>query len=406
MTADRVLERPDVAIVGAGPAGLSAAVILARAGLEVLVLDREAVAGGIPRHCAHSPYGMREYGRVLLGPAYARRLVDDAVEAGASVRTSTSVIALLPGPALLISTPEGLSRIEPRRVLLATGARESSRASRLIGGDKPGGVISTGALQSLVHLSGRTPFRRPIIVGTELVSFSALLTCRGAGIRPLAMIEPGRRIVARAYASLLPRALLTPIRFSTDVVAIEGGTQVESVVLTHAGREERLATDGVIVTGGFRPEAALLTASHLAVDPLTRGAEVDEHARCSDPLFFAAGNLLRTVETAGWCWREGRAVAGAILRDIQGDLPSSPGVPVAVEGALAWVVPQRIAGGPEPALSRLQVGALSARGRLGLTAGGREVATRRLRALPERRLLLPLPAPDAPIAVALEPDRP
>ena len=48
-----------------------------------------------------------------------------------------------------------------------------------------------GALQAMVYLAGQAPFRRPVIVGTELVSFSALLTCRHAGIRPAAMIESG-----------------------------------------------------------------------------------------------------------------------------------------------------------------------------------------------------------------------
>src|SRR3546814_11836007 len=63
-------------------------------------------------------------------------------------------------------------------LLLATGVRETSRAARLIGGARPLGVVTTGALQSLVYLAGRRPFERPVILGTELVSFSALLTCR------------------------------------------------------------------------------------------------------------------------------------------------------------------------------------------------------------------------------------
>ena len=68
--------------------------------------------------------------------------------------------------------------------------RETSRAARLIGGEKPGGVMSTGALQGIVHLNRQRPFQRPVILGTELVAFSALLTCRHAGITPLAMVEP------------------------------------------------------------------------------------------------------------------------------------------------------------------------------------------------------------------------
>ena len=70
---------PTVAIIGGGPAGLSAATTLARAvDGEVLVLDREPEAGGIPRHADHPGYGIRDRKRFMSGPAYARALVADA----------------------------------------------------------------------------------------------------------------------------------------------------------------------------------------------------------------------------------------------------------------------------------------------------------------------------------------
>ena len=63
----------DVAIIGAGPAGLAAALELKKSGVDrVIVLERESEAGGIPRHCGHPPFGIREYKRVLTGPTYAK----------------------------------------------------------------------------------------------------------------------------------------------------------------------------------------------------------------------------------------------------------------------------------------------------------------------------------------------
>src|SRR3546814_7294688 len=53
------------------------------------------------------------------------------------------------------------------------------------------------------------------------------------------------------------------------------------------------------------PEATLVRMGHLAFDPHSGGPVVDQFGRCSDPAYFAAGNLLRPVETAGWSWREG-----------------------------------------------------------------------------------------------------
>ena len=75
----------DVLVVGAGPAGLAAAIELRRLGIgRVLVVDREQQAGGIPRHSAHTGYGLRDLHRVLTGPAYARHYAEAAARAGAA----------------------------------------------------------------------------------------------------------------------------------------------------------------------------------------------------------------------------------------------------------------------------------------------------------------------------------
>lgn len=397
-------ETADVVIVGGGPAGLAAATELRRRGIgRVVVLEREGAAGGIPRHCGHYPFGMREFHRVLRGPDYAARLVARAAAAGAEIRTHTTVTALAPGGRLSLTTPDGVREMAGRAVLLATGVRETSRSGRLIGGEKPGGVLSTGALQGLVYLNGQKPFARPAIVGSELVSFSALLTCRHAGIRPVAMIEAGPRPIALAPASLLARAMGVPFLARTSVEAILGRDRVERLVLAGADGRREIEADGVIVSGAFRPEATLLAGSHLAVDPATRGPEVDPFGRLSDPCYFAAGNLLRPVETAGWSWSEGVAAARSIVAALAGGLPErSAGLRVRLASdALKLALPQVLLPGtasPE-ATDRLQVRlARPARGRLVLKRGESTIAARRIASRPERRILLRVP----PLAAAGE----
>lgn len=393
----------DVLVIGAGPAGLGAATVLAPIA-KVLVLDRAKAAGGIPRHCGHYPFGMREFKRLMKGPDYARALVARAESAGVRIATGVNVVRLQPGPRVAVTSDSGLTEIRAKLVLIATGVRESSRAQRLIGGEKPGGILPTGALQGLVYLEGRRPFRRPVILGTELVSFSAIMTCAHAGIRPIAMIETNAHVTARWPAAIYPRITGIPLHLSTTIKSIEGRERVERVVLDGPNGESTLETDGVIVTGRFRPEAALLDGSHLDRDPATGGPVVDSFGRCGDPSYFAAGNLLRPVETAGWSWAEGVAVGRAMGAALAGKLPATQTHPVTLVGdALDWVVPQRVQQQEGAALDRLQLRVKRpVSGRLFLRVSGCEFASRRINSRPERRITLPLPPGGGPVEIVLE----
>src|SRR5690606_31048031 len=92
MTALETILTPTVLIIGGGPAGLRAAAELApRVSGEVLVVERESEAGGIPRHSDHPGYGMRDMGKFISGPRYARILRTRAQSAGARIMTSTMV---------------------------------------------------------------------------------------------------------------------------------------------------------------------------------------------------------------------------------------------------------------------------------------------------------------------------
>ena len=391
------MSEADVLIVGGGPAGVAAAVELRRRGVaRVVLLEREPHLGGATRHCSHSPFGMREFGRVYLGAGYGRRLEREAAQAGVEVRTGHSVVRIEPGGTLIVTSARGVETLTAKRLLLATGIRETPRAARLISGDRPVGVVTTGALQAYVAFHGLMPFRRPLIVGSELVSLSAVLTCRSHGARPVAMIEPGPHPLAPAPLMAFPRLMGVPFHAGAELIDIRGVSRVEEATVRLADGTVRVfACDGVLLTGRFTPESALLRQSALGIEPGSSGPAVDPFGRTADPHIFAAGNLLRAVETGGWSFREGRAVGGAIADDLaRGEAGEAALLPVTFDPPIKLVVPGLIRRGATgaPALPDFQLRFLRrARGRLSLLVDGREVWSARKTWMPERRILVPIP---------------
>jgi thioredoxin reductase len=392
-----------VAIVGAGPSGLALASELASAGIDgVVLLDREPEAGGIPRHCGHSPFGMRELHRILGGPEYARRLVDRALRRGVVLRTAVTVTEIEAGGSLLLSTAAGMERLHADRVVLCTGNRETPRAPRLVSGSRALGIVTTGALQSMLYLKRRLPFERPLIVGSELVSFSALLSCRHAGIKPVAMIEARPRVTVWRIASLLPPLLGTRLLLNTSLREIHGDDRVSAVDLDRgAGASMTLDCDGVVFSGCFVSESSLVRVSHLELDPASGGPSIDQYGRCSDPDYFSCGNQLHPVDTAGWCWAEGCDTAASLVASLDGRLVAA-GRSLSITGAspvIRYFTPQRITmvvpgcSNKAPTAHRqLQVRlARDASGRLSLRDGEHELSGRNISARRERRVVLPLP---------------
>ena len=135
----------DVAVIGAGPSGLSAAITLKKSGIQrVIVLEREAVAGGIPRHCGHPPFGIHEFKRILTGPTYSKKLVEEAQNVGVIIKLKTTVTMLFAGGELSITSPDGGKQLSAKRVLLATGIREAPCSARMVSSSRSLGIINTG----------------------------------------------------------------------------------------------------------------------------------------------------------------------------------------------------------------------------------------------------------------------
>jgi thioredoxin reductase len=362
--------RASVLVVGAGPAGLSAAAELRRLGVgPVLVADRETAAGGVPRHSRHTGYGLRDRHRVMTGPAYAQALADAAVAAGADLCLGTTVTGWAEGGthAVTMTSARGITTVHATAVLLATGCRERPRAARLIPGDRPASVMTTGELQQRVYLDHQRLAGRALVVGAEHVSFSAAMTLAHAGAQVVALVTEHDR--QQSYAAFRLGAALrwrVPVWTSTRVLRIAGREQLAGVEVDRGGSVRFVPCDTVVFTGDWIPDHELARIAGLAMDPGTRGPAVDTTLETSAPGVFAAGNLVHAAETADIAALSGRHaarhIAAALAAGPSGAGPSGAGpsgagpsgaglsgagprgawLPIGVEPPLCWISPNAI----------------------------------------------------------------
>jgi thioredoxin reductase len=420
----------DVLIAGAGPAGLAAAIELRRRGVgHVLVVDREQEAGGIPRHCAHTGYGLRDLHRLMTGPAYARHYRWAASAAGAGVRTGTTLIGWTaggselepgtsaPGEPILqhgtiratLTSPAGIENVQARAVLLATGCRERPRSARLVPGSRPAGVLTTGELQQRVFLNGQRLTGRAVVIGAEHVSFSAMLTLLHAGARVTALVTDQPR--HQSFAAFRLGAQLrwrVPVWTQTTITGIAGCDDVTAITVRDErdGSVRAVPCDLVVFSGDWIPDHELARLAGAELDPGTRGPAVDTTLSTSVPGMFAAGNLVHPAETADVAALSGRHAAGQLAAYLAGRRSSASAGPagitdpvagrklsvrITVAEPLLWISPNAVSStSPEPPRGQfvLRSSAFAARTQLEVRQDGRLLHSAHARLVPGRSIRL------------------
>ena len=333
----------DVAVVGAGPAGLAAAANCARAGLMTVLFDEQASPGGqIYRAISATPL-KRD---TIFGADYwlGAKLVRDFLASGAQYVPTATVWSLTREREIGVSVAGSARIVRAEQVILATGALE--RPFPASGWTLPG-VMTVGAAQILLKSSGLVPRGRTVLAGCGPLLWLLAWQYLNAGLCIDAILDTTPRLsramairhapdfVLSPYLAKGLRLLLTVrrrVRVIGNVVElrIEGRTHVESVVYrTTAGTEQRLPVDTVFLHQGIVPNVNLAMAVGIE-------HRWDAMQLCWTPVLDAAGNSgIPGIAVAG----DGAGIAGAEAAQVRGEIAGLAAVKTLRPEALGRVGP-------------------------------------------------------------------
>ncbi|MGH7086874.1 MAG: FAD-dependent oxidoreductase, partial [Acetobacteraceae bacterium] len=339
VAAEPAEERPDILVIGAGAAGLSAAIAAREAGAAVVVLDERDKPGGqyfkplAASHATRAPDAQFRQGDALREAA-ARAGVVVASGGLAWGAFAPDEIAALAGDRAVV--------FRPRRLILAPGAHE--RPVALPGWTLPG-VLTTGALQTLARAQRVCPAEPVLIAGNGPLNFQLAAELLASGVRLAGVIEAAPRPGSAALGALLAMARAAPdliatglsqlwrlrragvpVFWGSGISAIEGTDRATAVSLSTPAGARRMTVGLVALNAGFQPETALaraLGAEHRFVDVgLGHLATVtDDEGRTSVPSVFAVGDGA-AFGGARMAMARGRLAGLASARDLGFAAPS------------------------------------------------------------------------------------
>jgi hypothetical protein len=196
----------------------------------------------------------------------------------------------------------------------------------------------------VVHLHHGTVGTRAVVVGAELVSWSAVMTLRHVGCSTVAMTTPHPSPESYAAFNIGGKAAFrVPVVTRTRVVRIIGKPSLRGVEVENldTGSRRIIECDTVVFTGDWIPDHELARSAGIDVDPDTLGPVVDTALRTSQVGVFAAGNVCHPVDTADIAALDGTFVADRVNAHLKGTAKAAlpTGVRIVAAAPFRWVAP-------------------------------------------------------------------
>lgn len=344
----------DLVIIGAGPAGLAAAVSAYNEGIkDILILERDHQAGGILNQCIHNGFGLHTFKEELTGPEYAARYEKMAEKTDAKLIVNAMVLEVTPDKNVNFVSPKyGFMSVQAKAVILAMGCRERPRGALNIPGTRPAGIFSAGTAQRLVNMEGYMPGKEVVILGSGDIGLimARRMKLEGADVKCVLELLPYSGGLKRNIVQCLQDYDI-PLKLSHTVVDIEGKDRIQSVTIAQvdenkkpiAGTEEKICCDTLLLSCGLIPENELSSKAGIEISPLTNGPIVKDNFETSIAGIFACGNVLHVHDLVDFVSAESASAGKAAAKYIQNHSKESKDIiDVTVQGMARYSVPSYI----------------------------------------------------------------
>jgi len=317
----------EVAVIGAGPAGLCAAIEASKNGCQTMVFDENTAPGGQLLKQIHKFFGSKDHKASKRGFEIGFELQEEASSVGVNINPKSTVFGIFENNVLGVLKDGKAQAIKAKQIIISTGASENAIA--FPGWTLPG-VMGAGAVQTMVNLHRVLPGRKVLMVGSGNVGLIVSYQLLQAGAQVVAIIESKEQIGGYEVHSAKIRRVGTPILTSCTIKAAQGLSEVESAIIAAVdqegviipGSEEVIEVDLICLAAGLSPLAELAwMAGCKSVFSSELGGHIpihDENMKTTMDNIYIAGDI-SGVEEASTAMEEGR-MAGVSVADNLGFL--------------------------------------------------------------------------------------
>lgn len=318
------MRRCEMVGVGAGPAGLAAAIEAARNGVEVVVYDENDRPGGQLFKQIHKFFGSREHRARERGMNIGRSLLEEARQLGVEVSLNSVVLGIYENGAMNVMIRDQVEQVKAQNILVATGASENMIT--FPGWTLPG-VIGAGAAQTMANIHGIRPGENLLMVGSGNVGLVVAYQMLQAGCGVAAIIDAAPKIGGYGVHAAKVARYGVPFFMSHTVKEALGRDRVEGATIARVdetwkpipGTEKKMEVDTICLAVGLNPSTQLLRMSGCRTVYIpSLGGRVPAHdlnQQTTVPGIYVAGDV-SGIEEASTAIIEGRIAGLAIARSL------------------------------------------------------------------------------------------